>query len=130
MTTFYTVTKVVRTSAPLEEVVDATREALNPIGGSMKVNRKTGSIYINDGKSGVTGGALLDCSATVKIRKKGEDKYLIKCDLEKRPGLLFWLLLIGGFCFPPWPWIGNILYLFIDLGSAYRNRLDSLEIYL
>ena len=127
MSTNYTVSRTIRTERSLEEILEATEEVLTTLGGEISVNKDSGTISILNGKTGITGDFLFDCSAKVRVKKKAEGKYIIKCYVEKSPSTIFWLLLIGGLCFLWYIWAGNIFYLFIDLGKEYQKKLDMIE---
>ncbi|MGA1866671.1 MAG: hypothetical protein ACMUFK_04305 [Thermoplasmatota archaeon] len=131
MSTDYNFTHSVNTDAPLIVLLEAVQDALSPLGGNVTTNDEKGILNIADGKMGIFGDFMFDCSATLFIKKKSEGRYDIKCSIRKSPNFIFWLMLIGGFCTGLWPvWVFNIYYLFIDLGKEYQKKLESLETHL
>ncbi len=127
---FYNISKPVTTNKDLKSVMEATVDALRPLGGSININSESGNIRIINGKSGITGDFLLNADATIQVSKKSDDKYIINAQIEKRPSGIFWILLVVGLCFL-WPvWLVNLYYLLIDLGKEYDVKLSNVDGYL
>jgi hypothetical protein len=112
-----------KTSEPIEEVVEAVQLSLRRLGGQVLV--KDNTIIVTDGSQGVSLGFLAKIKATVTIspskRKKGA--YDIDCQIIRKPSEIFWICLVLGFCLLI-TWAGNIAYLFVDPIPAYQQALD------
>ncbi|MBN1390681.1 MAG: hypothetical protein JXA22_08585 [Candidatus Thermoplasmatota archaeon] len=131
MSTDYNFIRVVRTDAPQLVVMEAVRDAIGPLGGTLTTNDEKGIIKLVDGKIGIFGDFMFDCSARFVVKRKEEGKYTIDCSVRKDPNSIFWLILIGGLCAGLWPaWFLNIYYLFIDLGKEYQKKLENVDSYL
>lgn len=122
MDTSYRVSEMIRSDEPLEKVLDIVEGALKSMGGELRSERGEGKFYVKEGKAGVIGDFLMEADATFTVKKEGEGKYLIEGEIMKKPAALFWVCLVGGFCF--WPaWIGVVLYFIADLGKEYQKKL-------
>jgi hypothetical protein len=131
MSTDYRFSYIIKTEAPKLVVMEAVQDALRPLGGVVRTNDDKGIISIVDGKIGIFGDFLFDCTVKINVIKKGDGKYKIKCMIEKSPNHIFWLILIAGLCTSFWPiWFFNFYYLFIDLGKEYQKKMEGVESFL
>ena len=121
-----TVFTQVNTNQSLEEVTDAVVVAMRKLGG--QVIPRGSTIEVIDGTSGVDLAFVAKFQANVCVtkNKKKENTYDIDCQIRYSPNGVFWICLISGFCLFL-PWIGNILYLFINPVTSYQQTLDRVQ---
>ncbi|MCP9818945.1 hypothetical protein KBZ18_05500 [Synechococcus sp. Cruz-9H2] len=115
-----------RTSEPIEEVVEAVQLSLRRLGGQILARNNT--IIVTDGSQGVSLGFLARIQATVTVSpsKRKEGAYDIDCQIITKPSGIFWICLALGFCLII-SWAGNIAYLFVDPIPVYQQALDRVQ---
>lgn len=115
-----------KTTQSLEEVTDAVVIALRRLGG--QVFPRGSTIEVVDENAGIPFAFLAKFQAFVSItqNKKKDNTFDIDCQIRWIPNSVFWLCLIAGFCLL-FPWIGNLLYLFIDPVPSYQQALDRVQ---
>ncbi|MCU0800025.1 MAG: hypothetical protein MUC62_10205 [Candidatus Thermoplasmatota archaeon] len=127
MDTSYRVSETIKSDEPLEKVFDIVEGALKAMGGELRSERGEGKFFVKEGKSGVLGDFLMEADATFTVKKEGEGIYLIEGEIMKKPAALFWVCLVGGFCF--WPaWAGVVLYFIADLGKEYQKKITEFSV--
>ncbi len=121
-----TVFTQIKTDQSLEEVTDAVMLGMRRLGGQV-IPRGT-TIEVIDGVAGIDLAIVAKFQAVVSItqNKKKDDTYDIDCQIRYSPNGVFWLCFIAGFCLFI-PWVGNVLYLFIDPMPAYQQVLDRVQ---
>jgi hypothetical protein len=121
-----TVFTQVNTTQSLEEVTDAVIIAMRRLGG--QVIPRGSAIEVIDGTSGIDLAFVAKFQANICINenKKKENTYDIDCQIRYSPNSVFWICLVAGFCLFL-PWIGNVLYLFINPVTSYQQTLDRVQ---
>lgn len=119
----------VKTSQSLEDVVDAVSLAMRRMGG--RVDSRDAAVEVFDGTAGVTFAFMAKFHASIRVSKskKKENVYDIDCQVRYSPNGIFWVCLISGFCLLL-PWVGNVLYVFMDPAVSYQQALDRVQIEL
>ena len=116
-----TLNRFVKTSLSEEEVLKRLEQSfMSTVGGNIIRNEK--SLVIKNGVNGVSPRIGADIDAVVNVVEQ-DDGYLLQCLVKKRQNATFtWCIILGLFVF--FPWIVNIIYIFIDPSHAYNNALD------
>ncbi len=116
----------VKTNQSLEEVTDAVVLEMRKLGG--QVIDRNGAIEVIDGTSGVDFAFVAKFQANVYVapNKKKDNTYNIDCQIRYSPNAVFWICFILGLC-TFFPWIGNVLYLFISPVTAYQQALNRVQ---
>lgn len=116
----------IRTTQPLEVVLQATEDAMRRLGGMLY--RSGELITVQGGSSGVGTAFASDINATVSVRVKEPGEYEISCLITVTPNTLFWVCGIAGFfCLQPL-WIVSLFYFIVDPQPTYQRALDQIEL--
>ena len=117
----------VKTDQSFEDVVDAVVLEMRRMGG--QVIARDGTIEVVDGTSGVALAFVAKFHANIRVsaNKKKENVYDLDCQIRYSPNSIFWICLISGFCLVL-PWVGNVLYVFIDPAASYQQVLDRVQV--
>lgn len=116
----YVVRQKVATDAPIDEVVDATLEALNPLGGQL-VNTHENCYELRDASNGIFGSFSADYLTQLRV-KEVRNGYVIDIAINKSPNPWFWVCLCCGIVIAI-PWIVNIMYFFSNPVAEYQKAL-------
>lgn len=115
----------IRTSAPLEQVVDTLSQTVTPLGGI--VTKLNNTLLINGGKEGVQFGFTADFDSQTIVQQTAVDSYNITMNIHWKMNTLTIICLVVGIFVFGILWIIPLLYLFIDPTTAYNNCLILLQ---
>jgi len=119
-----TVTRMITTAAPPDVMMNATVQAMRQVGGQIE-GVSPGTFKITQGNANVQFAFLANMAANVTVQTM-LGGYTITTYINMSPNVWFWVCAVAGFFFVI-PWIGNVLYFFIDPTQQYTQALNFVQ---
>jgi hypothetical protein len=114
----------ISSSGTVDQVVDAVRVALQPMGGV--VSRTPTGLYITGGAAGVNFAFTAKTTAQVDVRQVAQERFEVTCSIAWSPAAVVWICLVVGFFIFGILWLVGLFYLFYNPTQAYQLALSRL----